>query len=344
MLAINKSINGFHTRWVEYCKNNNIKFKEVDCYSNDLVHQLRDCKALMWHHSQNNPKDIVIAKQILFALEHTGFVVFPDFATGWHFDDKVAQKYLFERLEAPLVPSYVFYSKKEALQWVNSTSFPKVFKLRGGAGSANVKLAKSKSDAIRLVRKAFSSGFDNFDSFSGLKERWRKYKMGQGSIFDLAKGVIRLFYKPFYNRIMGKEIGYVYFQDFIPNNDFDIRIIVIDKKAFGLKRYVREGDFRASGSGSFSYSKEEFDERCITIAFDITKKINSQSAVYDFVFDENNNPLVVELSYGFAAYGYDPCPGYWDSELNWHEGKFNPQGWMVDLVLKQVEQNKVKSF
>jgi len=49
-----------------------------------------------------------------------------------------------------------------------------------------------------------------------------------------------------------------------------------------------------------------------------------------------NVPKIVEVSYGFANKVYDPCPGYWDENLSWHEGKFNPYGWMVDLVLKQA--------
>ena len=105
----------------------------------------------MWHFSQGNHKDNLIAKQILFALEHTGLLVFPNFNTSWHFDDKVAQKYLFERIGAPLVSSYSFYSKSEALDWIEQTTFPKVFKLRGGAGSQNVQLIYSKNQAIKIL-------------------------------------------------------------------------------------------------------------------------------------------------------------------------------------------------
>ena len=118
------------------------------------------------------------------------------------------------------------------------------------------------------------------------------------------------------------------------------RIIVIGDKAFGLYRYVRKGDFRASGSGDFAYKRELFDERCVRIAFDLTHKLQSQCAAYDFVFDESNNPLIVEVSYGFVKEVYDPCPGYWDTDLQWHEEPFNPQGWMVDLVQKQLKQKE----
>jgi glutathione synthase/RimK-type ligase-like ATP-grasp enzyme len=135
---------------------------------------------------------------------------------------------------------------------------------------------------------------------------------------------------------MGSEINYLYFQEFIPNNDSDIRIIVIDGKAFGIKRMNRENDFRASGSGTILYSQEVIDTVFVQAAFDIDKKLKAQCVAYDFVYDKNKKPLLIEISYGFANAGYDDCPGYWDEQLNWHEGKFNPYGWMVDVVLKQA--------
>ncbi|HKK89122.1 MAG TPA: hypothetical protein VJ917_09750 [Saprospiraceae bacterium] len=337
MLAIHNSSAGFHPRWIAYCEQKKIPFKKVNCYDNDLIDHLQDCDALLWHHGQSNPRDILIAKEILFALEHTRFTVFPDFNTAWHFDDKVAQKYLLERIGAPLVSSYAFFDKRSALDWVKSADFPKVFKLRGGAGSANVKLVSTKQEARTIVKKAFGKGFPNYDPTNRLKDSWRKFSFSRRSLVDIAKAFARYVYAPKYSKILGREMGYVYFQDYIPNNDSDTRIIVIDQKAFGLYRYIREGDFRASGSGNFAYSRDLFDERCVQIAFDLTEKLGGQSVAFDFVFDKNNQPLIVEISYGFVGPVYDPCPGYWTPDLVWHEGPFNPQGWMVDLVVKAVE-------
>lgn len=332
-IAIHNKPGSFSDRWVSYCEKKGIDYKLVNCYTSDIMRQLADCDALMWHFSQNSPKDFLFAKQLIYSVEAAGKKVFPDFHTAWHFDDKVGQKYLLEAIDAPLVPTWVFYDKKEALQWARSISYPKVFKLRGGAGSQNVKLVHSLAEAERLIRKAFGRGFPLFDAWGSLKERWRKYRLGKTGAKDLLKGLVRFVIPPPYARAKGREVGYVYFQDFIPNNDHDIRIIVIDGKAFGLKRYVRENDFRASGSGVFGYAREEFDERCVQIAFDLTEKLKSQSAAYDFIFNQDNTPLLVEISYGFVKEVYDPCPGYWDKNLNWFEGEFDPYGWMVkDLV------------
>ena len=336
MIAIhnNNSSVLFHFRWLDYCQKNNIPYKLVDCYATDIIAELKGCSALMWHYHQANPSDIVMAKSLLFSLEQSGMNVFPDFNTAWHFDDKVGQKYLLEALNIELVNTWVFYEKKTALEWINKTTFPKVFKLRGGAGSQNVQLVRNTSTAKKLTNKAFGRGFPAYDGWESAKERIRKWRLGKTDAFDVMKGFIRLVKPPRYASVIGNEMNYMYFQEFIANNDSDIRIVVIDGKAFGIKRMNRENDFRASGSGFILYDKASIDERFVKASFEINRKLNAQCIAYDYVLDEKNNPLLIEISYGFANAGYDDCPGYWDEELNWHEGKFNPYGWMVELMLK----------
>jgi len=337
-IAICNTKGTFTSRWIEYCDRKGIDYKLVNPYDSDIVRLVDDCDAFMWHHSQNNYKDKLFAKELIFSLEAAGKKCFPNYNTTWHFDDKVGQKYLLESVGAPLVPSYVFYTKKESMIWVNQTNFPKVFKLRGGAGAANVVLVKNRRHAKQLVRRAFGNGFSSVSVFGDVKERYRKWKLGKTSIVQVLMGVIRLFVKNDFRRLYHKEKGYVYFQDFIPNNTFDIRVCVVGEKAFAIRRDVRKNDFRASGSGMILYEKEEFDERCVGIAFDLAKKLNLQSVGFDFVFDENKNPLVIEMSFGFIAKVYDPCTGYWTSDIQWHKGcGFDFCGWMVENLINSVE-------
>lgn len=331
-IGIHPDKNSFSVRWIAYCRENNIPFKEVNCYKSDIISQLSDCDALMWHFNHKGSRESKFAKQLLYSVRASGKGVFPDDHTVWHFDDKVGQKYLLEAIDAPLAGAHVFYDKEEALEWAARTSYPKVFKLRTGSGSANVQLVRSESRARRLIRKAFGRGFKQYDAWSNLEERVRKYRLGMSSLWNVIKGVIRIFYTTRYNRVTGREMGYIYFQDFVPDNDHDIRVIVVGDKAFALKRMVRKGDFRASGSGFILYEKELFDEETIRIAFEVSEKTKAQCMTYDFVFQEGK-PRIVEISYGFDVKAYDDCTGYWDRDLNWHEGSFNPYGWMVEDLI-----------
>lgn len=330
-IAIHESKGMFSDRWIAYCKQEGIPYKLVDCYHTDIIEHLQDCTSLMWHFHHYSPKATLFAKQLLYSVAASGKKVFPDFNTAWHFDDKLGQKYLLEAIGAPFVKTAVFYTKKEALEWVKKNDLPKVFKLRCGASSANVSLVRNMQQATALIDQAFGRGFKQYDAWPNLKERIRKYKKGLTTMNDVGKGVARLFFTTEFAKIAGSEKGYVYFQEFIENNDCDIRVIVVNEKAFAIKRMVRENDFRASGGGVILYDKALFDLNTIKIAMETSRRLNAQCLAYDFVY-KNGEPLIIEISYGFAIGAYDACQGYWDKELNWHEGAFNPQNWMVDLM------------
>ena len=299
-IAIHDHAGSFSDRWIKYCDENQVPYKLVNCYDSDIVAQLDDCKGLMWHWNQNDYKAALFARQLTISLEKKGIKVFPDVNTAWHYDDKVGQKYLLEAIGAPLVKSYVFYSRQEALDWLDKTTFPKVFKLRGGAGSVNVSLAKTKKKAKRLIKKAFGKGFSHINRFSRLKDRFWVLKRDKNlkAMRGVLAGFARIFIPTEVERFSHNEKGYIYFQDFIPENEYDTRLIVIGNRCFGVRRYCRKGDFRASGSGISSYEPELIDKKCIQSAFDIAKKLKVQSVAFDFIWD-NQKPKIVEISYCF---------------------------------------------
>ena len=335
-IAIHHVEGSFSNRWVKFCLDERIDYKLVNPYETNIMSELKSFDLFLWPINQGNYKDVLFAKQLLFSLQQAGKNVFPDFNTVWHFDDKVGQKYLLESIGAPLVPSFVFYDKRSSLKWINKTDFPKVFKLRGGAGSQNVSLLRDKKSAINKTNVAFNSGFSQFNRIGYFKERLRKVREKQDSYLGILKGFVRLFIGTEFSKMRGKEKGYIYFQDFIPNNNSDIRVIVIGDKAFAIERFVRKGDFRASGSGKIKYlNNANIDQRCLEISFETSRKLETQCLAYDYVYDRNDKPLIVEISYGFSLEAYDACLGYWDKNLKWYNASFNPQVWIIkDLIQK----------
>lgn len=337
-IAIHHRRGSFSDRWIAYCQEKGIEYKLVNAYDNDIIGQVEDCDAFMWHFHQGDYRDMQMAKALILSLEAKGIKCFPDSRTCWHFDNKVWEKYLLEAVDAPLVPSYVFYSEREAMEWASKTIFPKVFKLKGGAGASNVKLAHTQKEAERLIKQCFGKGFSQYRWKDHLKEQWRKYREKNATLRELLRPVYYAFkrYPTIFSHYHQKEIGYAYFQDYICNNSYDIRVCVVDERAFALKRMTRKGDFRASGSGNIIYDKQQIDERCVQIAFKVNRKLHAQSIAFDFVFDENCNPLIVEISYGYAMKAYDLCEGYWSEDMQWHKGThFDFCGWMVDYLIKE---------
>jgi len=331
LIAIHPRHESYSNEWIKYCNENNIAYKLVDCYNSDIIHQLKDCDGLMWHWPHWDHKASLFARQLTISLEAIGKKVFPDTKTAWHYDDKVGQKYLLESLNARLIPSFVFYSEKDALKWCDETTFPKVFKLRGGASSMNVKLIKSKTEAKRYTHKAFGKGFSVVNRRSLFADKFMEFGMHPGvkTFTGIIKGFLRLFISTDFERISGREKGYIYFQEFIPYNSFDTRIFVIGNYAFGARRFVRANDFRASGSHNADCDPAKIDLRCVKQAFETTARLQSQCVAYDFIFHQGE-PLITEISYASSIEVYRDFPGYWDKDLNWYNQKFIEEKFMIE--------------
>lgn len=344
-IAIHDRAGSFSDRWLKYCDENQIPYKRVNCYAYDIVSQLVDCSGLMWHWDQNDYKAALFARQLSFSLEKKGMKIFPDVNSSWHYDDKVGQKYLLEALNAPLVKSYVFYSRQNALDWANKITFPKVFKLRVGAGSVNVSLAKTKEQARRLIEIAFNKGFSHINRLSRFKNTLWVLKKDKNltAVKRVLTGFARLFIPIEKERFSCNEKGYIYFQDFIPGNDYDTRLIVVGNRCFGARRYCRKGDFRASGSGILKYEPKLIDKKSIQIAFETAKKAGLQSVAFDFIM-EDQSPKIIEISYCFPMGPMvDKCPGYWDEALVFHNVTVNPQYFMVEDFIESLASDGLSS-
>lgn len=333
-LAIFSRKGSFSDRWVHYCRRNNIPFVELSPYDTDVISKIADCTAVLWHHHHNSDKDRIFAKQLLYAIEQSGKRVFPDFNSGWHFDDKLGQKYLLEGIGAPLVPSYAFFDKPTALEWAASTSYPKVFKLRGGAGSSNVRLVRSKKEAVKLINRCFGRGFKELEFWKTLKYQWEKYWSKRITLLNMLNFSIATT-RDYLCKVNNREHGYAYFQEFMPGNTFDFRIVVIaGKYALGEKRYTRDGDFRASGSERFDYT--DIDLKGVEIAFEVAQKLKLQTVAFDLIYSPNKTLRIVEMCYGFGTHGIQHAPGYWTEDMQWHEDSgFDFCGWMIEDMIEK---------
>ncbi len=332
--------NGWNIKWQLYCKAEGIPYKLVNCYNTNIIQQLKDegITHLMWHFHHLLFKDILIARSVLYSATKIGIKTFPDFNTCYHFDDKISQKYLLEAIGAPLVPSYVFYDKKEAMKWLkNEARYPLVAKLRRGAGSYNVCLLNNYKQAKTYTDKMFGRGLQPVPGY--LADIKNKLKVASS-----LNGIIKRIKKaPNYFKIMYKgrhdfpnEKGYVYFQDFIAGNKEDIRIAVVGNKIWSFKRKVRAGDFRASGSGMIDYDTKNLPIQLIKRAFEVSQKLKAQSIAFDFVKDKSGNYYIVEMSYGYAGEVVYNCPGYWNESLVYEKGHIWPE---IIIIQNFINQN-----
>lgn len=301
---------------------NNIPFIELDLNDPDFWEKLKtvDLFLFRWAHIDDHHQ---IAETILPIIDYElNINCFPNLYTCWHFDDKVKQYYLLKSYNFPTIESYIFWDKNEALKWAEKTQYPVVFKLKKGAGSSNVIMLKNFADTKKIVNQIFGKGIPA----SGIKHK------GKVKFRDFEHFLRVKIDKLFLNRLKNIEPqtwqiakNYALFQKFLPNNQFDTRVTTIGNKVFAFRRFVRENDFRASGSGNIDFNKDKIDLKMVELAQKISKKLNFQSMAYDFLYNENGEPEICEMSYTFVDWGIHKCEGYWDENLNFHEGHFWPQ-------------------
>ena len=116
-----------------------------------------------------------------------------------------------------------------------NVEFPFVYKQITGAGSSGVKLISENGDIKNIKRRYFGVG---------LKRK----------LIKLARRI--MLSKKSYDiyGYLHKGFNQAVYQTYIRGLDCDYKVLIFGDKYFVLKRSVRGGDFRASGSGDFSFS------------------------------------------------------------------------------------------
>lgn len=333
LIAIHQRTGSFSRHWIKYCKTNGINYKTVNAYDSNIVQQLEDCDAFLWHFTHQSPQDMNFAKQLLFSLQQSGKIVFPDFNTGWHFDDKLGQKYLFEAHNIRSAQAWAFYTKKEAIEWAKTAKFPKVFKLRGGSGSYNVKLVRNYHDAARLIRKSFGSGYRSFDKTMHFFEVSKEFLRRDTTLKNFLSAFSLMFRRVSWDKLPIQR-EYCYFQEFIPNDGFDYRVEACGDKCIAMVRYCRKDDFRASGGHNDHFEKDLIPPDVISFSFEVMDKLKLQAGALDIVRHKDTGELfLVEVSY---CYGLDEDEfdhGYWDRGCEWHDERFNGCDWIMERII-----------
>ena len=200
------------------------------------------------------------------------------------------------------MPTFATYSRTEAMEFLNKTAFPVISKITNGSASCGVIRLNNKKSAERYVNSCFSK--------VGRKTYW-----------------------PFI-----RQINYVYFQKFISDAKYDLRIIVAGNKLFGYYRYPKSGDFKASGAGIVE--KKALPEEAMRLALKTKELFKSTSLAVDMLYSEKEQQfLIIETSL-FCGIDtaeqlvIDGKPGYYEYDgrkFTFKQGRF----WIQELALQE---------
>lgn len=311
--------------WIDYCKKLKHNYTILNPFKNEILEDIEKVDIVLWHFSGYNYTEMLIARSILYASRNMGKIVYPDFNDSWHFDDKVAETYLLQSVKAPMPKSFMFYSLAAINNFtINFNNYPIIAKLRNGSGSHNVKKIKSKDELLSYAKKMFTKGINSAPSLMYKASSNIKSSKNLKILIKRAKRIPEFLRTLSNAKKFNIERGYVFLQEFIPNDGYDLKIVVVGDKLSFIGRNIRQGEFRASGGGDMFYDKDKVTQNIIDSAFKTSDVLGFNCMGYDYVINKNTGEgKIIEISYGFSHHALLEAKGYFDRSGIWHSQPLN---------------------
>ena len=240
-----------------YC--NTLSFKDIAARDNVI----KNC--FIWYTSSEFPSYKNYIEDILLSLDKSNILI-PHFDFIRAHNNKGYQALIRKRYGISDLDSIYIGTLEELYSLKHEINFPVVLKTVIGSGSKGVKLIKNFSELGKIIKRQSRS--KNYLSKFAKKILKRYVFKGR---YDYENSLESLHY---YNFIL---------QRFIPGLKDDWKILVFYDNFYVLKRGIRKGDFRASGSGKFSY--DEFNVNVLDFCEQIKKKFNVPWLSLDVGFD-----------------------------------------------------------
>jgi glutathione synthase/RimK-type ligase-like ATP-grasp enzyme len=252
----------YHVEIISYSELN-LNYKKITEEKPFIIYQSSEDKG-------NHYKSYI--EDVIFDLEKRGLTVIPKFEYLRAHNNKVAMELLRQRSSfnnLSSIHSFIFGTLEEVLSFKKYLKYPLVLKSASGSMSKGVYLAKDFPSLKRYTKKLSSSKYLLHD----VKDKLRTIKYG------------KRYKKESLNR--KKFIA----QNYIPGLNNDYKILVYGNKCFVLYRGVREGDFRASGSGNFHF-KKNLPNGILDYAYLVKKSFDVPNISLDIAYDGKGFHLI----------------------------------------------------
>lgn len=208
---------------------------------------------------------------VALSIERSGGVLVPGYDFYLSHENKFYQE-LYKKQKGIKTPSATLITNTNNLNI--KQDFPVVVKNYLGFGSDGVSLVKSEQALYKTAHKNLTNYLLHDLSFSGILK-------------SLIKS--RFMYKGKYPRKMGRVVV----QEFLPELKYDWKILVFGCQVFALKRFVKNGDFRASGSGMFDFDASPSND-LIKFAIETRKKLYTPFVSLDIAELTNGQFSIIE--------------------------------------------------
>ncbi|MDD3686432.1 MAG: hypothetical protein RBR71_13535 [Gudongella sp.] len=230
---------------------------------------------------------------VVLGLELKGANLLPPYKFLHATNNKVFMEILRTNIPDELsgnVNSFVFGGYEEFINNLLPIEYPAIIKEPAGAKSNGVYLARNIDQAKRIVKKISIT--------PNLKEDikdWLRAKTHNGYIKE--------------SRYRNKFV----IQNFVPNLEYDYKVLIYGKKYYVLKRNNRPKDFRASGSGLFEF-REDIPFETLNYAEKLFNYFQVPNLSLDIAFNNNQCFLLEFQAVFFGSTTLVKSPFYFVNE------------------------------
>jgi hypothetical protein len=252
---------------IRACIDLGLPFTVVDISGPDWARVIERQQAdvwLIWPSNNVSAWKQVFDERTMLAAEVLGKNLIPRPDELWLLDSKRRGAQWLQANGIPHPRTWVFLEEHQALEFVQTASFPLVLKTDAGASTSGVKILRDKGTATSLVKRCFGAGLR-------MKRRDRNER----------------------------HLGSVIFQEYIAH-DYEWRLVRIGRY-FLCRRKTRVGDF-ASASGEIGWARPS--PAMLDFAERVTDVGSFQSMAVDLFEVDNSTgktQLVNELQCVFGA-------------------------------------------
>ena len=290
------------TKYIHFLENNGFPYGIYDLHAHDWLEQARAYDVFVGLIGCDMALLVEMRKKFFVLENYLGKFCYPSAAHVALYEDKSLEAYLSEVSGIPFARTHISNEKADALDMIQTLRYPVISKFETSSGSVGVEMVRSLKQAEKIVNQAFSP-----------------HGRANHSLYR-------------------REKDYCYFQDFVPNDGYDIRCIVVDNMVLGYYRKVLEGDFRASGMNIVE--KRDLPRDAILTAWRANQVVKSPLLVVDMVHGLDGAYYVIEFSINCQMetpeqLHVDGVPGMYiigeDESI-----RFQPcRPWVHDLALRE---------
>ncbi len=274
---------------------------DICSYQDVMKRRVKPKNKLIWYGSSDFTSYKEYIEDILLYLKDDNILI-PPFDIFRSHNNKGYQGLLRKKLSLPSLQEFYFGTVEELESIIDNINFPIVLKGTKGSGSKNVRLIHNNQQLLQTVRR-----LSRKPSFliELVKRYLKRYVFTTKYTYDNSRE--SLYYENFI------------LQEFIPGLTNDWKVLIFFDKYYVLEREIRTNDFRASGSGKFSY--RDFNLDMLDFCKEIYSRLQTPWISLDVCHVGNAFHLIEYQGINFGSIVLRNAPYYFiqSSDMNWQK-------------------------